>query len=479
MLSNIYLSQRALKVNSFKTLIMPQPFRESLANFRKAWHGTAARVYQGLQRAEGPQESRRSLSLVERVKHLCASLLLFVPLINTLALPILRKMGVQHAPAYVPAGFVSREWVPAPFAAPGLLAIDYREYRVEADPARVRRKIAKETEDARVQQEEEGISEEFSKQIEGLKEAQTDKRVKGEVQAGNATRTTIEGSKETGKRAREVQVGNAARNTKVHFEKTDALEAGVADAQGMRDEMEDTYHAEKVTVKIGGSSLEVKISALFDGHGGKGMAEFAKKNLVKHLKKRLGEFNREGLQDVGVWNALKLALVDLSRSYKENEGGATANVCLQIGCKVWMANVGDSRAILIKPEGTAVQLTEDQKPHMEKYAKGIEKRGHQVFMGRLDGVLAVPRAIGDHDAMGGASSRPKITLYELPEGSNSFYLLQACDGIWDVASSDQVGKLAYQQIKKGCSLSVVAADIVKAAFQAGSTDNMTVMLRKL
>lgn len=214
------------------------------------------------------------------------------------------------------------------------------------------------------------------------------------------------------------------------------------------------------------------------------MADFAKKNLVKHLKTRLEEFNRNGLQDVGIWNALKVALVDLSRSYEGNRSGATANVCLQIGNKVWMANVGDSRAILIKPDGAAVQLTEDQKPFMEKYQRGIEKRGHTVdfddnFIPRIDRDLAVARSLGDHNLRGGASPRPKITLYELPEGSNSCYLLQACDGIWDVASTDQVGQLAFQQIKKGRSLPVTAADIVKAAFQTGSRDNMTVMLRKL
>lgn len=456
MLSNIYLSQRALKTNSFKSLFFTQPIREGAYNFRKAWHGTAMRVYQGLQSAEGPKESRRTLSLFERVKHLAASFLLFVPLINALALLILRKAGVQRAPEYVPSGFVSREWVPAPYAAPRLLTIDYREYRVETDPAVVRRKIEKETADARAQLVEDEDTEEFSQQMEAVKEVKADKCTKGEI-----------------------ALGNVPRSPKVHFLKTDDLDVGVADAQGTRESMEDTYLAEKVDVKIDGSPVKVKISALFDGHGGKGMADYAKSHLVKHLKKRLEEFNHSGLQDVGVWNALKIALVDLSRSYKEHEGGATANVCLQIGRKVWMANVGDSRAILLTPEGTTVQLTEDQKPHIEKYAKGIEKRGHNVIGGRLDGILAVARALGDHESMGGASARPKITLYELPEGSQASYLLQACDGIWDVASSDQVGQLAHQLLKKGRSLPVVAADVVKAAFQAGSTDNMTVMLRKL
>ncbi|MCE5318208.1 MAG: protein phosphatase 2C domain-containing protein [Parachlamydia sp.] len=451
MLSNIYLSQRALKANSFRTLVVPQPYREGAGNIRRAWHGTAMRVYKGMQCVDGPKESRRSLTLGERIKHLAAGLLLLVPLINTLALLILRKAGVQRAPVYVPGGFVSRQWVPAPYAAPMLWAIDNREYRVETDPAVVRSKIEKETREARMQQEEQNRIELFSKQIEGLKSVQADKGIKGEI----------------------AQVRNA------HFLKTDALEAGLADAQGMRTSMEDTYHTAKVKVKVDGNLLEVKVSAIFDGHGGKGMAEFAKDNFVKHLKKRLEEFNRNGLQDVGVWNALKVALVDLSRNYKSNEGGATANVCLQIGRKVWMANVGDSRAILIKPEGTVVQLTEDQKPHLEKYARGIEKRGHLVLGGRLDGDLGVARALGDHDFIGGASARPKITLYELPEDSQPCYLLQACDGIWDVASSDQVGGLAHRLIKKGRSLPVVAADIVKAAFQAGSTDNMTVMLRKL
>lgn len=42
--------------------------------------------------------------------------------------------------------------------------------------------------------------------------------------------------------------------------------------------------------------------------------------------------------------------------------GTTACACAIVGAKVVCSNVGDSRAIIVKRDGTAVALSEDHKP---------------------------------------------------------------------------------------------------------------------
>ena len=49
--------------------------------------------------------------------------------------------------------------------------------------------------------------------------------------------------------------------------------------------------------------------------------------------------------------------------------GCTANVVLRVGMKVYVANAGDSRAVLCRGDGTALGLSEDHKPLHVSYCK--------------------------------------------------------------------------------------------------------------
>lgn len=78
--------------------------------------------------------------------------------------------------------------------------------------------------------------------------------------------------------------------------------------------------------------------------------------------------------------------------------GSTAVVALVGSKKMWLANCGDSRAVLSRG-GKAIQLTDDHKPEREDEAARVEKAGGQVLFWnghRVMGVLAMSRAIGDH-----------------------------------------------------------------------------------
>merc|ERR1712232_501702 len=63
--------------------------------------------------------------------------------------------------------------------------------------------------------------------------------------------------------------------------------------------------------------------------------------------------------------------------------------------RVTAANVGDSRALLLRPNGSFVELTQDHKPSLRKESARIRSAGGTVQNDRTDGELAMSRAIGD------------------------------------------------------------------------------------
>ena len=108
------------------------------------------------------------------------------------------------------------------------------------------------------------------------------------------------------------------------------------------------------------------------------------------------------------------------------------------------ANTGDSRAVLARG-GQAVTLSNDHKPYLPGEKERIEKAGGQVKFNRVNGDLAVSRALGDFvykrcESVAfkeqAVTAFPEIIVEEREE-SDQFIVL-ACDGIWDVMSSQEV-----------------------------------------
>lgn len=268
---------------------------------------------------------------------------------------------------------------------------------------------------------------------------------------------------------------------------------GVAGGIGGRyEQQEDAHISTTFNVKLSdGAEQEVKMTGVFDGHGGTDCSTFASIELQKHLKERLESLaQEEGLleldgseqADMVVWNALKLAFVDTSRSFP-GSSGSTANVSLMIGDSLWIANLGDSRAMLVSKGGKTKVLSQDAVIRDPNYRKTIEHRGGNFYRGRVEGSVLVPRSFGDQHALATAGvmpSRPKITKFSKQEWEG-YFLVQCCDGIFErgVATSNQVGSLIGQRLCIGDSLAVSAAKVVEAAYNSKSSDNLSVLISPL
>jgi len=76
--------------------------------------------------------------------------------------------------------------------------------------------------------------------------------------------------------------------------------------------------------------------------------------------------------------------------------GCTAVVVVHVDNKLFVANAGDSRAVLCRKTGTSYPLSFDHKPQQPREMKRITNAGGFVnFVGRINGNLNLSRSLGD------------------------------------------------------------------------------------
>jgi protein phosphatase 2C family protein 2/3 len=131
-------------------------------------------------------------------------------------------------------------------------------------------------------------------------------------------------------------------------------------------------------------------------------------------------------------------------SMKGDMSGSTAVVVLVRWPQLWCANAGDSRCVA-GVAGDALPLSYDHKPMDAKERQRIEAAGGFVCCHRVNGNLAVSRCMGDFSFKQNKSlSQAEQIVTCLPDieratvGRDWDFILLACDGIWDVMSSQEV-----------------------------------------
>ena len=333
--------------------------------------------------------------------------------------------------------------------------------------------------------------------------------------------------------------------------------------QGWRLEMEDEHIAVEFR-EVRGEAGEIfelddthYLFAIFDGHGGKFAARYAREHIVPILLKR-PEFieyaqlaSRTRKKEVSfdrekallTW-ALEDAFVELDlRMLREMEGkklfhvpsnpslsnssdtgndwyvdpvdphwerlphnslysvdrsssGTTVTAALVTPRMILCANVGDSRTIL---DGSP--LSADHTPSQPEELQRIHQARGVVIFGRVDGLLAVSRALGDFEFKNYSqhhlwsdeqmydmeahrtfakylkvSPFPDVTCHprklEIPQ-----CLVLACDGIWDVMSNMECHKYIEHMCKKSVDdTGLIAEEVLDTCLKKGSSDNMTILI---
>ncbi len=148
--------------------------------------------------------------------------------------------------------------------------------------------------------------------------------------------------------------------------------------------------------------------------------------------------------------------------------GCTVVAALLEDGMVHVANCGDTRAVLCSSAGVAERLTVDHKPSLPDEIKRIEELGGFVRNGRVQGQLAVSRALGDANFAPFISCEPYLRSAAVTEDHT--HLVLACDGLWDVFPDSLAAQIVCNQPEP-----VQAAAMLRdRAFASGSTDNISV-----
>eukprot|EP00930_Biecheleria_cincta_P098282 TRINITY_DN89955_c0_g1_i1.p1 TRINITY_DN89955_c0_g1~~TRINITY_DN89955_c0_g1_i1.p1 ORF type:complete len:460 (-),score=59.72 TRINITY_DN89955_c0_g1_i1:219-1598(-) len=228
------------------------------------------------------------------------------------------------------------------------------------------------------------------------------------------------------------------------------LEFFTAGLQGLRPYMEDRT---LVVPSVQGHQ-GVSLFAVFDGHGGAGVAELATKMLPELISETLSrcKLPEAALRECFAQLDKSLLNIHASADQDFHRVGSTANVCLIISragrMRVFCANCGDSRAVLSRA-GVAIDLSKDHAPQNPGEERRIEAAGGQVVIcdsiGRVDGGLAVSRALGDFKYKARTDLAPEKQkviavpdIKEITVGECDEFVVIGSDGIFSVFSSEEL-----------------------------------------
>lgn len=298
---------------------------------------------------------------------------------------------------------------------------------------------------------------------------------------------------------------------------------GVAEADGPREYMEDAWF-----VRDDGFADGYFFAGVADGHGGSASSAYLREKLFDSLNGYVcdlpssltetapasapdgtpgGGYLADALDRAFV--ATDAALIDRVAALGEPEcwSGSTCTVALVREDRVVCANVGDSRALLVRESrgvSKGIELTSDHRPvgsckTGRQELDRIVRAGGWSVGGRVCGILAVSRAFGDYEFKGGRfdlledlSEEPlakKATLakppvvanpavFECARSAEDEWLVLASDGLWDTVNSAQCATFIKQETKKkpDITANALADALVKRALRFRTQDNVAVVV---
>ncbi|XP_034587592.1 probable protein phosphatase 2C 52 isoform X2 [Setaria viridis] len=213
-----------------------------------------------------------------------------------------------------------------------------------------------------------------------------------------------------------------------------SLNCGYSSFRGKRASMEDFYDIKSSKI----DDKQISLFGIFDGHGGSRAAEYLKEHLFDNLMKHPEFMTDTKLAISETYRRTDSEFLDAERN-SHRDDGSTASTAVLVGDHLYVANVGDSRAVISKA-GKAIALSEDHKPNRSDERKRIESAGGIVMWAgtwRVGGVLAMSRAFGNRLLKQFVIAEPEIQEQEIDDELE--FLIIASDGLWDVVPNEVAG----------------------------------------
>ncbi|CAO3677847.1 unnamed protein product [Rhizopus microsporus] len=270
-----------------------------------------------------------------------------------------------------------------------------------------------------------------------------------------------------------------------HSGKNQYLSFALSAMQGWRLTMEDAHCAQ---LNLNGTGA--CFFGVYDGHGGSAVAKYTGESL-HHRVRESDYFDKKEYA-----KALTDAYMKLDKELAEDQSficdpsGCTAITALIIPEEkaIYAANAGDSRAI-ISVNGKSKALSYDHKPSDPKESERINNAGGFVEFNRVNGNLALSRAIGDFEfkqnndlppEKQAVTCHPDVLEHKITDEDE--FLVLACDGIWDCMTNQQVVNYIREQLAEKTKLDEICEQIMDHCLSPDNDgggvgcDNMSIII---
>ena len=222
---------------------------------------------------------------------------------------------------------------------------------------------------------------------------------------------------------------------------------------------------------------DFNIFSVMDGHGVNGhlVSRFATKYFTSFFKNNKKMNSSNSNEDAICYRLKKNEFDILKRLFRHverdiaknsdidaNFSGTTCVMVFQVGERLICANVGDSRAILVKGNNI-IPLSIDQKPDDPEESKRIIQNGGEISQFEEDGEksgpfrvwkkgevypgIAMSRSIGDLIASTlGVIPEPKFLEEKIDKDTK--FMVVASDGVWEFLSNETVRDIVMPYYQK-------------------------------
>lgn len=272
----------------------------------------------------------------------------------------------------------------------------------------------------------------------------------------------------------------------------------LASRRGVRHAMEDGYGV--ITDHSIGGGSQLAFYGVYDGHGGRAAVDLVADRLGKNVVAALAASTSSSVQhhqppppttsggedEAGqvdaVVAAIRAAYLTTDREFLTQgvRGGACAATALVKDGDLYVANVGDCRAVLGSRGGVATALTSDHTAGREDERRRIESSGGYVSCGssgvwRVQDCLAVSRAFGDASMKPWVTCEPEVSRRRLTPDCG--FLVVASDGLWNKVSCQEAVDVVVAAARTAATPSLgPCKELVAMARNRGSRDDITVMV---
>lgn len=278
--------------------------------------------------------------------------------------------------------------------------------------------------------------------------------------------------------------------------KGNGLQYGLASMQGWRIEMEDAHAA---VACLPGDLKDWAFFAVFDGHAGARVSSHCSEHLLQSITSG-EEFQPSSIAKLVnesedktiniIKKGIHAGFLRLDESMRqmpevasgEDKSGTTAVCALISPTHVFVANCGDSRGVLYRRGGIGFS-TQDHKPVNPTEKERIQNAGGSVMIQRVNGSLAVSRALGDYEYKNVEGKgpceqlvSPEPEIYVERRQSEDEFLVLACDGVWDVMTNEDLCAFVRSRLLISDDLEAISNQIIDTCLFKGSRDNMSLVL---